>query len=248
MLAETSVHRELGGATTSYAGIARVLGLPPLQAAFPTSSSPRMPSPTSRSAVPTYMNHMWWTRYAWAAARFVTSWPRPRSTRPDAGQCVRAWPAMRPSPRRLRRRVEGSRAHTRTVVYDYQTFTLQRFGGISRYVCEVAARVHRAPGFRARDRRTDSLQRVSLRRGAELRADLHLPHPRLEPLNRRVCRALSPWAVRAAKPPPVHRTNRHLQRGRCPGAGAGQRADAEVRGHGVGRGGRCFGQRHSGHP
>ena len=35
MLSEASVHRELGGATTSYEDIARVLGLSPLQAMFP---------------------------------------------------------------------------------------------------------------------------------------------------------------------------------------------------------------------
>jgi len=94
-----------------------------------------------------------------------------------------------------------------TVVYDYQTFTLQRFGGISRYVCEVAARVHRAPGFRARIvapiHFNEYLSASAVPRFA---LNLHLSHPRLEPLNRRVCRTLSPWAIRAARPSLVHRT------------------------------------------
>lgn len=37
-----------------------------------------------------------------------------------------------------------------TVVYDYQTFCMQEFGGISRYFCELAARIHHIPGLRAR--------------------------------------------------------------------------------------------------
>jgi glycosyltransferase involved in cell wall biosynthesis len=36
------------------------------------------------------------------------------------------------------------------VMYDYQIFSLQQFGGISRYFCELAARVARADGFSAR--------------------------------------------------------------------------------------------------
>lgn len=37
-----------------------------------------------------------------------------------------------------------------TVAYDHQIFTLQRFGGISRYFCEIAARVGGDPDWRAR--------------------------------------------------------------------------------------------------
>lgn len=37
-----------------------------------------------------------------------------------------------------------------TIVYDHQTFIAQEFGGISRYFCELAARVHRTEGYRAR--------------------------------------------------------------------------------------------------
>jgi len=94
-----------------------------------------------------------------------------------------------------------------TVVYDYQTFTLQRFGGISRYVCEVAARVHRAPGFRARIvapiHFNDYLSASPV---PSFALNLHLSHPRLEPVNRYVCQALSPWPIRSAKPSIVHRT------------------------------------------
>jgi len=94
-----------------------------------------------------------------------------------------------------------------TVVYDYQTFTLQRFGGISRYVCEVAARVHRAPGFRARIVAPIHFNEyLSASAVPSFALNLHLSHPRLEPLNRRVCRTLSPWAIRAARPSLVHRT------------------------------------------
>ena len=94
-----------------------------------------------------------------------------------------------------------------TVVYDYQTFTLQRFGGISRYVCEVAARVHRAPGFGARIVAPIHFNEyLSATEVPSFALNLHLSHPRLEPLNRAVCRALSPWAIRAARPSLVHRT------------------------------------------
>lgn len=37
----------------------------------------------------------------------------------------------------------------KTVAYDHQIFSLQRFGGISRYFSEVAARVQQQPGWRA---------------------------------------------------------------------------------------------------
>jgi glycosyltransferase involved in cell wall biosynthesis len=36
------------------------------------------------------------------------------------------------------------------IIYDHQTFIGQEFGGISRYFCELAARVHRTEGFSAR--------------------------------------------------------------------------------------------------
>jgi glycosyltransferase involved in cell wall biosynthesis len=36
------------------------------------------------------------------------------------------------------------------IIYDHQTFIMQEFGGISRYFCELAARIHRTEGFSAR--------------------------------------------------------------------------------------------------
>jgi glycosyltransferase involved in cell wall biosynthesis len=37
-----------------------------------------------------------------------------------------------------------------TIVYDHQTFVTQEFGGISRYFCELASRIHGRDGFKAR--------------------------------------------------------------------------------------------------
>jgi glycosyltransferase involved in cell wall biosynthesis len=37
-----------------------------------------------------------------------------------------------------------------TVIFDHQTFVAQEFGGISRYFCELASRVHRIEGFQAK--------------------------------------------------------------------------------------------------
>lgn len=37
-----------------------------------------------------------------------------------------------------------------TVIYDHQTFVAQEFGGISRYFCELASRVHGLDGFQAK--------------------------------------------------------------------------------------------------
>ncbi len=94
-----------------------------------------------------------------------------------------------------------------TVVYDHQTFSLQEFGGISRYFCELASRVHCADDFAAR-----------------VIAPLHLnrylpicPVPQTGVQMRlrfrgygRVCQAansmLSPLLTRAYSPSLIHRT------------------------------------------
>jgi glycosyltransferase involved in cell wall biosynthesis len=70
MLAETSVHRELGGATASYEDIARVLGVSPLQARFPhiVIAAHAFSDIAFRNA--TYKKHPWWSRYAWAGCAF----------------------------------------------------------------------------------------------------------------------------------------------------------------------------------
>ena len=70
MLAETSVHRELGGATASYADIARVLGLPSLRAVFPHVSIAAHAFSDIAFRSPTYKNLPACTRYAWAASAF----------------------------------------------------------------------------------------------------------------------------------------------------------------------------------
>jgi len=71
MLAETSVHRELGGATASYADIARVLGLPSLRAVFPHVFIAAHAFSDIAFRSPTYKNRLACTRYAWAAGAFV---------------------------------------------------------------------------------------------------------------------------------------------------------------------------------
>jgi glycosyltransferase involved in cell wall biosynthesis len=38
----------------------------------------------------------------------------------------------------------------KTVVYDHQIFNLQKFGGISRYFCEIASRIQKEAGWRSR--------------------------------------------------------------------------------------------------
>jgi glycosyltransferase involved in cell wall biosynthesis len=106
-----------------------------------------------------------------------------------------------------------------TVVYDHQTFSLQQFGGISRYFCELASRVHCTDDFEAR-----------------VIAPLHfnsylpacpVPQSALSlPLrfrgHGRVCRAtnamLSPLLTWASSPSLIHRTyySPPLRRSRIP--------------------------------
>ena len=38
----------------------------------------------------------------------------------------------------------------KTVIYDYQIFSQQKFGGISRYFCEIASRIQTNPGWRSK--------------------------------------------------------------------------------------------------
>jgi len=94
-----------------------------------------------------------------------------------------------------------------TVVYDHQTFTLQRFGGISRYYCELASRVNRLPGFRAKViapiHCNEYLSHCDV---PKFGLNLGLWHPRLEPMYRHGCRLLAPGPMRAARPSVVHRT------------------------------------------
>lgn len=95
----------------------------------------------------------------------------------------------------------------RTIVYDHQVFSFQTYGGISRYFCELASRVHRSGDFTARV-------------VAPLHVNAYLPgFPVPQSALRvplrfrgigRVCRAanamLSPWLTSACSPSLVHRT------------------------------------------
>lgn len=94
-----------------------------------------------------------------------------------------------------------------TVVYDHQIFDLQQYGGISRYFCELAARVHATPGFSAKV-------------VAPLHCNDYLPHCRVPQfavhlktrlrgvsyLLRATNRVLGPIAVRSVAPSLIHRT------------------------------------------
>jgi len=70
MLAETAVHRELGGATASYDDIARMFGLPSLHARFPHILTAAHVFCDIAFRSPTYKTKLWWARYAWAASAF----------------------------------------------------------------------------------------------------------------------------------------------------------------------------------
>lgn len=94
-----------------------------------------------------------------------------------------------------------------SIVYDFQTFSLQTYGGISRYFCELASRVHCSADFTAR-------VVAPLHLNAYL-PDCPVPQSALHvPLNfrgrGRVCRVtnrlLSPLFTWAYSPSLVHRT------------------------------------------
>jgi len=95
----------------------------------------------------------------------------------------------------------------RTIVYDHQVFSLQEYGGISRYFCELAPRVHRGGEFTARVVAPVHMN-AYLPNCPVPRSALHLP------LRFRgrwlVCRAanaiLSPLLISASSPSLVHRT------------------------------------------
>lgn len=99
-----------------------------------------------------------------------------------------------------------------TVVYDHQTFVAQEFGGISRYFCELASRVHGLDDFKAKV-------------VAPLHLNAYLPDcavpkaaVRLNGKFRgrgRLCQAvnavLSPALTRMSRPSLIHRTYYDLQ-------------------------------------
>ena len=93
------------------------------------------------------------------------------------------------------------------IVYDYQTFSLQQFGGISRYFCELAQRIHASPRFDARVvapvHYNDYLPLCPVPQSA-----WHIPMriPRTGRLYRGINRLLGPALVAAARPSLVHHT------------------------------------------
>jgi len=93
-----------------------------------------------------------------------------------------------------------------SVVYDHQAFTLQRYGGVSRYVCELSSRVHRAPGFSARV--------VAPIHFNSYLPDCDVPQTSMYvrkiwktgPLYRALSNVLSPGFIRANPPSLIHQT------------------------------------------
>ena len=94
-----------------------------------------------------------------------------------------------------------------TVVYDHQIFTLQQFGGVSRYFCELAMRVQRAPGFEANVAAglhlNTHLAEASVPQWA---VHMNMKLPRKAQVCNSVNVVLSPWLLRAARPSVIHRT------------------------------------------
>ncbi|HEY6643536.1 glycosyltransferase family 1 protein [Povalibacter sp.] len=92
------------------------------------------------------------------------------------------------------------------IVYDYQIFASQQFGGISRYICELAMRVRQASDF-------ESMVIAPLHFNNYLaacntpRIGWHLPLlPHTQRIYRATNRALSPAITRVLSPSLVHRT------------------------------------------
>ena len=93
------------------------------------------------------------------------------------------------------------------IVYDYQTFGLQRHGGISRYFCELAARVHQSAGLSAHVvaplHINDYLDTCEVPRTAiRLSPPIALPGR----LQRGINKLVSPFLVRQQGPSLIHRT------------------------------------------
>ena len=93
-----------------------------------------------------------------------------------------------------------------SVVYDHQAFSLQRYGGVSRYICELATRVHRASDFTARI--------VAPVHFNSYLPDCPVPQTAMYlrklwktgPLYRAANNLLSPILMRASAPSLIHRT------------------------------------------
>lgn len=93
------------------------------------------------------------------------------------------------------------------IVYDHQTFGLQQHGGISRYFCELAARVHQTSGLHAQVvaplHINDYLRSCNIPQTAiHLSTRNVLPGRLLQQINQRV----SPLLIRVQRPSLIHRT------------------------------------------
>jgi glycosyltransferase involved in cell wall biosynthesis len=94
----------------------------------------------------------------------------------------------------------------RTIVYDHQTFSLQAYGGISRYFCELASRIDRADGFRARVVAPVHFNR-HLAECDVPKTALYARKPwKTGPLFRAVNRVLGPGITARCEPALIHRT------------------------------------------
>lgn len=92
------------------------------------------------------------------------------------------------------------------IVYDYQTFSLQQYGGISRYFCEIAARIMRAAEFDVKVvapvHYNDYLAASDVGKIA-----LHIPqYPRTERLYGAINRFVAPPITNLISPAIVHQT------------------------------------------
>lgn len=94
-----------------------------------------------------------------------------------------------------------------TVVYDHRIFSAQRFGGISRYFCEIASRVSQQPGWRSRIIAPLHYNDHLVESQAPL-LGMHLPMRwgYQGRLHRAVNAALSPLLLRATGADLLHRT------------------------------------------
>jgi glycosyltransferase involved in cell wall biosynthesis len=95
----------------------------------------------------------------------------------------------------------------RTIAYDHQIFSLQQYGGISRYFCELASHVDQTPGFRAKI--TAGIHfNVHLAEANVPKLGTYVPMrvPRSQRLYRAINSLLSPSMIAAARPSLIHRT------------------------------------------
>jgi glycosyltransferase involved in cell wall biosynthesis len=109
---------------------------------------------------------------------------------------------------------------TRTIAYDHQIFSLQQYGGISRYFCEVAERIADTAGWQARIvapvHFNDHLQASNAPR---IGRHIRMPIPRVGRAYRAANAVLGPAILASVAPAIVHRT----YYSRRPEASRGQR-------------------------